>query len=135
MRLSSICRFDISLRGDDFWWGAWFSIGEFELLRADLHSIIEIVTEYTMVLQCIILLCRPLSCTEQRGYRYSCIYSKRGYVCCAMYFPQECGDCGGVLEFGQNIEWSARETTTVESVVPRELLGHRRVFVAPSESS
>ena len=61
--------------------------------------------------------------------------TKRGFVACALYFAQECGVCGGVLEFEHHIEWIARETTTVESVEPRELLGHRRVFVGPSESS
>ena len=48
----------------------WFLIGEVEFLRAELKTIIDIATEYIIVLQCIILLCHALSCTEQGGYQY-----------------------------------------------------------------
>ena len=48
----------------------WFLIGEVEFLRAELKTIIDIATEYIIVLQCIILLRRALSSTEQGGYSY-----------------------------------------------------------------
>ena len=56
-------------------------IGEFEFLWEDFKWLFELVgTEYITVLQCIILLCRALSCTEQGGYRS--YIANRGDVCC-----------------------------------------------------
>ena len=77
MRALSICGFDTGF------WGYRFDLKN-EFLRADLKSMFEIGTEYTMVLQCIILLYHPLSCTEQGDIGMAVFSEKGGCLLCSI---------------------------------------------------